>query len=195
MKDSIDEIVALLAKITPVVNGFEGESVRLAVLQALLQNAGITVGAEHTSDQPGVGDSVDPRKGRQPKARAQKPARSRHQGESEESNGIDPNKVANELKEDTNFATISERVLHKQEYWPKIQLILWHCKAALSSGELASVLQCLDCKAHLPTVSTTLKTNSGKLTQTGVRKKGAKVKYKLTGATSAAFENWLGDNN
>ncbi|HEX8339466.1 MAG TPA: hypothetical protein VF624_01025 [Tepidisphaeraceae bacterium] len=106
---------------------------------------------------------------------------------------FDPVALANSLKEREDFHEIESKVLHQDDLWNRVMLILWASDSGLTSGDIFRTLHHhLDTKTTLSSVSKCLKRNASKVTHSDARKAGGTiVKYKLTGRARSDFEKWL----
>lgn len=99
-----------------------------------------------------------------------------------------PDTFANRIKEHARFNVLEEKVLHKRDFWPKIAAVLYFSNEALTSGEIASVLEHLDVKADVRNVSTRLRTSIKDLIVVGPENRRL---YKLTARAKKDMDDLL----
>jgi hypothetical protein len=104
---------------------------------------------------------------------------------------FDGNDLANQIKDDDRFDVFEHKVIHVSGDWyNKAAFVLWLSEHPLTSGQIRSVLQTLDVRTDLPTISRTLKDN--RFIASGQRKLGGQpVAYRLSAGAKSAFEKWL----
>jgi hypothetical protein len=120
-----------------------------------------------------------------PKAPSSKP--------SDEAGSFDVNALANLIKEHESSEAIVEKIINaKGDYFHKVALVLWVADEPLTSGQIHKVLEALDVKIDLPSVSKALKNNSANFITSSQRKAGGKPSdYRLTAKAKVEFESWL----
>ena len=113
---------------------------------------------------------------------------------SEESELDIPSLVA-KIHDDDNFAAIEEHILNKHGQLQRVLLILFFAKEMgsehLTSGQISAVTNELGVNLSQANVSRTLSDKRKFFTAGTVRKKGAKVLYKLNRQGIKAFEKCL----
>ena len=111
--------------------------------------------------------------------------------QNEDEDAFNANDLANQIKEDNKFDIFERKVIHVSGDWyNKAAFVLWFSAHPLTSGQIRSVLQTLDIRTGLPTISNTLKDN--RFIASGQRKLGGQpVAYRLSAGAKAAFEKWL----
>jgi hypothetical protein len=106
---------------------------------------------------------------------------------------LEPNSIANRIKESEHFQFIEKKIIHvRGDYGNKAAFVLWFANKPLTSGQICRALTALHIKVRLPNISDALKGNSAQLIQSGKRERGAApITYNLTARARSEFEKWL----
>jgi hypothetical protein len=111
--------------------------------------------------------------------------------------GIDPNQIANQVKESDQFHLIERKILHTpRDSYNKAAFVLWFVGDALTSGAVHRVLDALGVRIDPAAVSRIMKKHLQQFTTTGRRKRGGPPPaYRLTAKAHTEFEKWLNAND
>jgi hypothetical protein len=108
---------------------------------------------------------------------------------------FDLQSLVNTIRDDPNYERYESKVLHADDALAKVKLICWKAEQRLTSGEISRILGGLGVKMKQPAVSGTIARSLGEFLQDGERKKGAVIRYGLTGKAKKTFEVWLNTND
>ncbi|MCA6118138.1 hypothetical protein J6524_25145 [Bradyrhizobium sp. WSM 1738] len=113
--------------------------------------------------------------------------------DSKTANGPDPTDVANRVKESEHFRQIERKILHApRDLYNKAAFPLWFSDEALTSGAVHRILEALDVRIDLPSISRVMKKHSKQFLLSGKRQRGgAPSAYRLTANARSEFQKWL----
>ncbi len=182
-----DDLLKLMPKIAEVVNKFQSEAVQLEVYRTLIEASSSADG----QTAPGKGPKASPTPRR--RTRRAQPADASDPDTTDDAANTDANSIINSLKERNDIDLLSTEVFHKKDLWNKIRLVLLLADMPMTSGQVFAVLDGLDVKTSLPSVSKRLKKEHSSLITSGVRKPGAVNTYKLSGPAKSQAKKWLNE--
>lgn len=111
-------------------------------------------------------------------------------------NAIDIPALIEGIKDSSHFPAIDENILKERAQLPRVMLALYFADKVLgnphmTTGQIATLTDQLDVKMGAPDVNKTIKGNSKYFSQDKIRKRGARVGYKLNRRGKEHFEKIL----
>ena len=178
-----DDLRKRLGEIAEAVNAFKSDQVQQEAFHLLLK----ALGEGRPEDEAIAKDAQhrDTRIGEQQNDPAERTGDGRPS----------PTQIANGIKGRSDFQKVSREILHKNDLWRKIQVILSSTDIPMTSGVVAGVLKELNIKTAQPSVSGCLGKHDSDLMRTAPRRKGGtRPTYKLSQPAKARFEEWMSAN-
>lgn len=189
--EKYDELIKRLPEMAKAINAFKSEVTKTEALRGLIAalNCDRATDSNEGDGEEGYRASKLKKLGEKGKT-AWKP-KSKTQDSPEDS--LDVQSIINRLRERDDYGSLNSKIFHKNDLWNKIRTVMYFTDKHISSGEITKILVGLDLRTSAPSISRKLKECSSFLVTTAPRKAGSKTKYKLSGPSRTATEEWLSE--